>query len=131
MVVLRPASKLAALAVVAALLVQPLLAVPLCWQGSTTSATCPGGCPPTEQSSNPSPIKARPGVPACCEISSSEPVLWATVAKGPQTTRTPLVAPATPRMASVEVLRAPVPVGFISPPAVGSSLHTLYCVFLI
>lgn len=124
-------SKLAAVAVVATLLAQPLLPAPACWQGSTKAAACPGGCSMPHERSKSKPVKAESADPDCCELTSSEPAPWVTLAKGSETFRTLFVVPVTPDRVGVERVTVPVAVNFSPPRPQASSLHTLNCVFLI
>lgn len=122
-------AKLAALAVAAALVAQPLAAVSACWQDGTAQGHCPSGClmpgpRPT------APVKVEPGNPDCCEISSSEPQPWAKVTKSLEAAPAPVTEPETAAAVSAEV-GSETPVGASSPRALASSLHILNCVFLI
>lgn len=122
-------AKVAALAVTAALVAQPLAAVSACWQSGTAEGHCPSGClmpgpRPT------APVKVEPGNPDCCEISSSEPQPWVKGTKGVETAPAPVAEPGTVAAVRAE-LGSEIPVGVSPPRVLASSLHTLNCVFLI
>lgn len=124
-------AKLAALALAAALLLQPLAASAACGQAAATPGACPGGCPAAQPGTPAVPANVHSAAPACCEISSPAPTPRAAVVKGTETLRPLVVAVATPAVIRSEAPTAPVGVTVAAPRVLASSLHTLYCVFLI
>ncbi len=122
-----PKGKLEAFLVAALLLLQPLAALSVCLPAEAAASDC---CPMPHPASPAEPLRAAPGGPDCCAISSSEPTPSPAVAKGTEASRVPVLAAAT----GVEPHReaeAPALLASASSPRTGSSLQTLYCVFLI
>src|SRR3972149_105152 len=128
-----PKAKLGAFLVAALLLAQPLPGAPpraalsACSPAGDSSGDC---CPMPHPIGPADPVQAAPGAPDCCAISSSQPGSSAATTKGVEATRVPAPAPAVSAEPDVEgAALAPRAGG--PPPRPGSSLHTLYCVFLI
>jgi hypothetical protein len=110
-----------------ALLAQPLGALAACWPADAEARNC---CPTPHPAAPAGPVEAVPGAPDCCAISSSAPAPSPAVAKGVETSRVPALLAAAgvaPRMEA----QAPAVLASVSPPRSGSSLQTLFCVFLI
>ena len=122
-----PKAKLGAFLVAALLLAQPLAALSACFPAGDSSGDC---CPMPHPIGPADPVQAAPGAPDCCAISSSQPGSSAATTKGVEATRVPAPAPAVSAEPNVEAA-ALAPLAGVSPPRPGSSLHTLYCVFLI
>ena len=122
-----PKLKLGALVAAVALLAQPLAALSACWPAEAAATDC---CPTPHPAAPAGPVKAVPGGPDCCAISFSEPTPSPAVAKGAEASRVPVLAAAAGVEPRVEA-EAPALLASVAPPRTGSSLHTLYCVFLI
>ncbi|MGH9804451.1 MAG: hypothetical protein ACRD4D_04705 [Candidatus Acidiferrales bacterium] len=123
-------AKLAALAVIAAFLAQPLLGAALCWRMGATTGSCATPCPMEEQAPQP-PAKAEANDSGCCEITAAEPASPTSLVANLSAFRTPAPAPITlPGLNAPPATVAPTPPEAL-PHATVSSLSLLYCVFLI
>lgn len=122
-----PKAKLEAFLVAALLLLQPLAALSACLPAEAAASDC---CPMPHPSAPADPVTAVPGAPDCCAISSSEPAPSPAVAKGAEASRVPVLAAAAGVEPRVEA-EAPALLASVAPPRTGSSLQTLYCVFLV
>ena len=120
-------AQLGAFLVAALLLLQPLAALSACLPAEATASDC---CPMPHPASPADPVQAAPGAPDCCAISSSQPESPAAATNGVEAARVPAPAPAGSAQPNVEAA-ALAPLTGVLPPHPGSSLQTLYCVFLI
>ena len=123
-------AKLAAVAVVAAFLAQPVLGAAVCWQMGAAKGSCATPCP-MEEEAPPAAAKAEANDPGCCEISATEPAPLTSLVTNLGAVRLAVPAPVT-----LAGLSAP-PANVAAPPpetlqhATVSSLSLLYCVLLI
>jgi len=126
---LSPRAKLAALALIAAFLAQPVLGAAVCWQMGATAGSCATPCPMGEEAP-PAPVKAKANDSGCCQISATEPAPLTPLVADPGAARAAVPAPVI-----VAGLSAPLTSIAVSPPetpphATVPSL-SLLCVLLI
>ncbi|MGH8459713.1 MAG: hypothetical protein ACRESV_10195, partial [Nevskiales bacterium] len=85
-------AKIAALAVIAAFLAQPVLGAAVCWQMGAATGSCDTPCPMDEQTL-PAPAKVKPTDSSCCQISAAEPVTLTSLVASPGAAFAALPAP--------------------------------------
>lgn len=129
---MNQSSKLAAVAVVAAFLAQPVLGAAVCWQMGAANGSCATPCP-MEEEAPPATAKAEANDPGCCEISAAEPVPLTSLVANLGAVRLAVPAPVTlaglsPEASGPRVAVTP-PEAF--PHSTVPSLSLLYCVLLI
>lgn len=125
---MRPGTRAAVAALAAVLLLQPVLAASVCCQKAAPKLPC---CP-AEDSTTSQPdknisAKSSPVGLACCELSSPRPPARQTLLKG----CVPALGTSQVEEVAVRAATGPATVPSAPVPLVSSSLHTLYCVFLI
>ncbi|HSC78093.1 MAG TPA: hypothetical protein VLB32_05980 [Candidatus Acidoferrales bacterium] len=127
---MRISARLAALAVVAVLLAQPLLANAAC-KSPSADKDCPPVCPMGEEHRSSALVQRQTNDLSCCQISPTGRAPASPGAKDRESPSSTSPGPSAPAKLQARSEAHSPAVPFSIPHASHSPLHTLYCVFLI